>query len=210
MVFKFFPDIKDSEKGITLIELVVVIFVIVLFSVFLISDFPKIIRQYALSRTAYKLAQDLRRAEDMGLSGVHVLDINNDPISVKGYGIYLDINTNDSQYIVYADVDDSHTYAGDGTLCSNEVDGEEDCVVEAVNIKNNNPDLYIKQIRNISGGLTSINFRPPAPIVDIYNRMPNSSEVGIVLGLSSDSSSERTVCANSSGLISVHIHNCSD
>ena len=50
--------IKNFQKGITLIELIVVIFLVVLFSSITIYSLQRIQANLALSRSAYKLAQD--------------------------------------------------------------------------------------------------------------------------------------------------------
>ena len=67
---------KKFERGITLVEVVVVIFIVALFTIILISDFPKMLRQLALSRVSYNFAQDLRKAQDLGLSGIALKDKN--------------------------------------------------------------------------------------------------------------------------------------
>ena len=221
--------IKNSSAGITLVELVVVIFIIGLFSVILISDFPKIERQFALSRVTYKLAQDLRRAQDLGLSGVPTADINGDTIAVKGYGLYVNYGDSNTKYVIYADVpgapdvngvrNSDQKYSGDlsyplcekvdpainGTLIS-------DCVVSLVDISKENPSLYIKGVTTTSGDTTvsttggvSINFRPPNPNTSISDEsnVPLHSSVSIIFGLKTDNAAARMVSANTFGLIEV-------
>jgi len=93
-----------SEKGITLVEILVVIFIIAALLTILVSDFPKIQRQFALSRATYKFAQDLRKAQDMALSGEEIKKPDGTIISVKGYGIYIDNrgnNGNNKEYKIY-------------------------------------------------------------------------------------------------------------
>lgn len=206
---------KNSSKGITLVEIIVVIFIITIFSTILITDFPKIQRQFALSRSAYKLAQDLRKIQGLSLSGTRVDDKYGDQITaVKGYGIYINLNL-DGQYTrtyaIYADIaisgDGDHEYNPqqlyEDNLCSDREKPETDCVIEVVKVNQENPSVYIKQINNIIADSTSINFRPPNPIVDIGNRNYEYFDIGIVLGLISSSSAERTVQVNTSGLINV-------
>jgi len=135
-MFKFLKigkieKLKNSQQGITLIELIVVIFLIVIFSMIIISDFPKIMRQHALSRATHKLAQDLRKTADLGLSGVIIPALLTtkcsqhtsletcsligcnwsgnscfDAIKAKGYGVYVDLTQSTKQYVIYADVAD--------------------------------------------------------------------------------------------------------
>ena len=212
MVPKSFPNMKSLKGGITLIEIVVVIFIIALFSTILIVNFPEIQRRMALSRSTYKLAQDLRRTMDLSLSGVPLKDINGSAIAVKGYGIYINMSNN-TQYVIYADVDSSHTYnrIGEDLFCTSqgyaEVQGDvstrdtTDCVIETINLTKENPSLYINRIDNINSNNTSINFSPPNPVINITNHS-NNTEIGIVLGIIGVTT-ERTVSINTSGAINV-------
>ena len=219
MVFKFFQNLKNREEGITLVEIVAVIFIIGLFSAIVIADFPTIQKHFALSRASYQLAQDLRKIQDLGLSGVQTTDMAGNPISVQGYGIYIDAASAPQQYVIYADINDNNPaddqlYSGlpSFPLCSKKVNPATDCVLDVVDISASDPDIYIKDLNNITGfpvaSSTSINFSPPNPTVNIDNLCttcpyPANTQVGIVLGLHSDNSAERTVWINTSGLISV-------
>jgi len=196
MVFKFVSN-PIKERGITLIEIIVAIAIITLFSMILLADYPKIRRQFALSRSTYKLAQDLRKTQDLGLSGVQIAGIQ-----AKGYGIYISFEEDkNKEYIIYADncpvtpaePDYEYTIGGD---CN-------DSIIETVDISQAEREVYIKEIIRIDGNQTSINFNPPNPDIVINNIRSNESSIGIVLALSSDSSSTRTVYINTSGLIEV-------
>ena len=207
---------KNSSDGITLIELIIVIFVIGMLTMILVSDFPKIQRQYALSSATYKLSQDLRKTEDMGLSGVPINDQNATPIAVKGYGIYFNRTQSPTKYLIYADVAAgplAKQYDGDfTTLCSNETGNViSDCIIETVDISNvsqgGNSSLSISNITDYNGGNSyinngvSINFNPPNPTTTITtNPILNGSIIKINLfnGLTT-----RTVEVNISGLINV-------
>ena len=153
-----------KEKGITLVEIIVVIFMIVMFSLIIIADFPTIQRRFALSRSAYKLAQDLRRAEDLGLSGVPLNDVSAppSPILLKGYGLYADVSSHSAkEYIIYADVteapdingvsDSDQKYSGDlmYPLC-NQVNQkasgttlQTDCVLEIMDLSKENSGTQV-------------------------------------------------------------------
>lgn len=229
MVFKFFPNIKNNGKGVTLIEIVVVVFLIALFSVIMISDFPKIQRNFALSRSAYKFAQDLRKAEDLGLSGVSLYHKEGEePIMVKGYGFYVNkSNPLARQYVIYADVagepdgygvrssDQEYNYNGSYDLCADAEFGngerKTDCVIELIDLGDINSNLFISDIIDssenpISANAISINFSPPNPDINIKDsdgNTYNTTRIGFVLGLISDTSATRKVWVNTSGLINV-------
>ena len=227
MCICFCFKIKNSSRGITLVETIVVIFMIALFSVIVISDFPRIQRYFALSRASYSLAQDLRRTEDLGLSGVTLYDVSDppQPIGLKGYGFYVNTLLPE-QYVIYADVpnssnpnpDDDLRYSGGEPylLCSQvnqEANGPQlsDCVIELINITKNGPNLIISGFKDINGNAISvagisINFTPPNPNINIEDDNGNTysaTNVGIVLGLSNDPSLTRTIWVSTSGLINV-------
>ncbi|OGZ90402.1 MAG: hypothetical protein A2528_02360 [Candidatus Staskawiczbacteria bacterium RIFOXYD2_FULL_37_9] len=200
---------NDTENGITLVEIIVVIFIIGIFSVILVADFPTIQKQFALSRATYKLGQDIRKTEDLGLSGVQITD------KVKGYGIYFNLQNSPAvKYLIYADIDGNQEFDGNFLtgFCSD--DSGEDCIIEIVDISEESKSLYIDRIENIDNpvsGFTSVNFSPPNPTVKISNIInmcqgdlcQYADRIGIVLKLNSDDSLERTVFVNKSGMIEV-------
>ncbi len=216
---------KNLKKGITLIEVSIAIFFIVLFSLIIIADFPKILRQSALSRVTYKLAQDLRRAQDLGLSGVIIKDANGEKITVEGYGIY--VNTPPvNQYVIYADVPDGggsfdQKYSGGLSYprCDQVNQGVPitsplitDCVIEVVDVKDENPSLSIDKLvdnsnSNSIGYGASINFKPPNPTINIEDNQAEQSNTysgpGVKIVLRNTDGFTRAVSINSSGLIEV-------
>ncbi|OGZ77706.1 MAG: hypothetical protein A3G45_01380 [Candidatus Staskawiczbacteria bacterium RIFCSPLOWO2_12_FULL_37_15] len=186
-----------SEKGITLVEILVVIFIIAALLTILVSDFPKIQRQFALSRATYKFAQDLRKAQDMALSGEEIKKPDGTIISVKGYGIYIDNrgnNGNNKEYKIYADLDDNARYTSEA----------EDYTVNTIDLNKDAPGVYIKDLYMIDNNYVSINFNPPNPAISISNLSAEADRAGIIFGLESDpenSINTRTVYIWKSGLI---------
>ena len=216
MVCKFS---KNLESGVTLIEIIVVLFIIALFTVILITDFPKILRQYALSRVTYKLGQDLRRTEDLGLSGIKLLDKNGTPILVKGYGIYFNNNISQTKYLIYADVAGAaDTTTGIG-LSNQKYDGDfdttdyceavdqtaslrtTDCIIDIIDLTKENQSLSVALSDGFDDNYTSINFSPPAPVTTIDNLTAGYSTIEI--DLQNTDGATRAVFVNTSGLIDV-------
>lgn len=186
-----------------MIEIIVSLAIIVLFSMILLADYPKIKRQFALSRSAYKLAQDIRRAQDLGLSGVRILDKNGLEVLAEGYGIYISADdAKNKQYILYADRGDRQ-YDGNLQFCEQQTDSESDCIVEIIDMNEAEREVHIERIIRIDGDETSINFNPPNPDIAIENISSMENSIGIVLALDSDPLTTRTVYINTSGLIEV-------
>jgi type II secretory pathway pseudopilin PulG len=193
--------LKNLEKGITLVEIVVVIFIIALFSAILVSDFPKIMRQFALSRATYKMAQNIRKTEDLGLSGVQI----GNNLKPKGYGVYFD-TVDSQQYIIYADLDGVPRYTGTGIKCDiyNVTEDLGDCIMEIVYISAEDPGIFIQTINGDSGADLSINFAPPNPNISITNSSgADKSTADIVLSSTHDDTIGRTVSVNRSGLVEI-------
>jgi type II secretory pathway pseudopilin PulG len=222
MVFKYISNLKfiNSQRGITIIEIAVVITIVVLFSSILIADFPRLQRQFALSRVSYKLTQDFRKTQDLGLSGIETLDSAGGNIIVKGYGIYVNLNDSEIQYYVYADVptagqteypngNNKYDIYSPVVYCNAQSPIIKDCIVDAIDISKENKNLYIKKIVNSAddeiGTSAGINFNPPNPTVTITlnGSATTEKEIGIVIGLTNDSSAERTVWVNVSGRIRI-------
>jgi hypothetical protein len=199
-MLKIFNYFEFKEKGTTLVEIAVVMFIITMFSLILINDFPKILRQFAVSRSAYKLSQDIRRVEDLGLSGVKIVG-QADPIG--GYGLYIDKTyvDGDKQYKIYAD---NCSETADFKYTS--ITGCQDYIVETIIISEMQAGVYIKEINGTGNSYNyiSINFTPPNPKITITEFNPlEEKSIDIVIGSIFDSSLEKTVSVNTSGLIEV-------
>ncbi|TSC54173.1 MAG: hypothetical protein LiPW30_743 [Parcubacteria group bacterium LiPW_30] len=193
MVFTFIFVLKNkkSEKGITLIEILVVIFIIALFSGILVTDFPKIKRQFALTRVVHKMSQDLRRAQDMGFSGQWI-----EGVALKGYGVYIDIRLGSvlgpKKYIIYADMNEDKKYIA-GT----------DNIIETIDFGQAEAGVIIDRIMNTKDDQqwVDINFQPPNPDITITELSSGLNRVQIIFAIESEPLKERMVFVNTSGLI---------
>ncbi len=187
---------SESGAGFTIIEVLVVTAIIIVFSIILISNFPQFKIQFALSRTAYKFAQDVRRAQGMSLSSTQYRDSNGILQPVKGYGVYVDISNN-KKYIIYADV--PLCVGCDGNQF---YDSPADYIAENIDFSLNEPGVIIQQINNIVGNNVSINFAPPNPTTTI-TPLPSQNSIDIVFVLEGDLTKTKTVSINTAGLIEV-------
>lgn len=97
---------KNKNKGFTIFELLVVFFVIGLISSILIVNWQKGEKQYQLERAAQRIAQDIRKTQDMALN----IYKYRDPWfgwEAINFGVYFSTSDRDS-YILFADPFDFH------------------------------------------------------------------------------------------------------
>lgn len=162
------------SKGFTLIELLVVTSIIVLMTVLILSNYRAGDQQLALRRSASKLAQDLRRAEELALSSKEFGDE-----VPAGYGIYFDIS-NPTHYILFAELDGEQGYSDDSEKV------EEITLEGRVSLDSLSP-----------GSPLTIVFSPPNPTTTIS---PDADSVSIVIKVGLE---QKTVQVNKVGLIAV-------
>lgn len=179
-----------KERGITIVEVIVTIFIITMFSGIIISDFPKVRKRFALSTATHNLAQDLRRAQDMGLSGIQLVDVGGEALPVKGFGLYINLDGNNKEYIIYGDSNGNQQY-----------DSGIDYDLYLINMNDEVKGVIIEGLYNVLGNHVSINFSPPNPETSISGLEPGMNRVKIVLALEFDSTITREVYVNTSGLI---------
>ena len=137
----------------TLIELLVVTSIIMLLTALILPNYRAGERQFALQRSAHKLAQDLREAQEMAMSA---REFPGAPPTFKGsYGIQF--QTNSSIYTLFADLNNNQRYE-----LREEVETLE--LEKKVKISNLLP----------SSPLT-VTFTPPDPTINIQPSAPSAS-----------------------------------
>ena len=95
--------------GFTLIEMLVVIAVISILTAVVIIGYRDSGKKYALAQESQKLVADIRRAQNMAMSGAKVAG------QYYGFGVYA--AKNDNFYVLYGDKNGNHTYQpSDDTL----------------------------------------------------------------------------------------------
>lgn len=164
-----------KQKSFTLVELLVATGIILLLAVLILPNYRLGEAQFALQRSSSKLAQDLRRAQEMSMSAKEFAGA---PATFKGaYGIKFQIDS--SNYILFADLNNNQFYDS----------GEE---VEI-------PELEKRvRISNLSpASPLDITFTPPVPTVNI-----NPSAVSAIITLINDSQT-KNIKVNKAGLINV-------
>jgi prepilin-type N-terminal cleavage/methylation domain-containing protein len=196
--------VKEGRRGFTLVEVLVTLFIIVLISGIIFANYRQGGQQFALQRSASKLAQDIRRAQQMAMSAEKTnlggqVPSGQEFVPVGGYGIYFDEGSPGS-YIIYADCNENHQYTT-GNVCVSDSYPEH---VETIELEK---EVKINDIQKEGGGSPDkiyITFIPPDPTTYI---VPPSG-VGaawceITLALKTDLSKTKIIKINKAGLIEI-------
>ena len=94
---------KNFSKGITLIEIMVVVSLITVITGVFVSDFPKIKLELGLSRVLHTMVLDIKTAQALSGSGHQEILPNGSLVTPKGYGIYINTNAlGNKKYLLYA------------------------------------------------------------------------------------------------------------
>lgn len=182
-----------NKRGFTLLEITVVVAIISLLATIFLANYRGGERQFALKRSAHKLAQDLRTVQEMALSGQRTPPalFGEEIFPRGGYGIYFSPDSN--SYILFADCNDNKEYdpSGPATSCLE--------ASPAIPYPEKIKDLFLEEGVKISelstGPSLSITFFPPDPTITIS---PPANFATITLSFDNLS---RQVYINTAGLI---------
>lgn len=98
-----------NNKAFTLIELIVVIAIIGIFSSIFLLNYHIIKKRIAVERTASRLVQDIRRVEEFAISAKEEICPGEDGKLAKSFGIFFGAGEEDNsagRYILYANCGD--------------------------------------------------------------------------------------------------------
>lgn len=176
-----------NNKGFTLLEMIVTIGIMVLLTGIVLINYQEGQKQLALQRAANKLAQDIRRVQEMAMSAQEY----NGAIPAGGYGVYF-IDSSPNSYILFADctVPPNYVYNDTGNPCAGgfpekiqEIELEKSIIID-----------------NLSASPLDITFVPPDPTI-YFNTATTSSLESIQLSVSSGQT--KTIKVNGAGLITI-------
>jgi prepilin-type N-terminal cleavage/methylation domain-containing protein len=134
----------NNKKGFTLTELLVVMTIVSILTTLTLFSFRTAEKQFALQSAVYKLAQDLRRVQEMAMATREFQG----EVPQKGYGVYFDISEPE-HYILFADIDGDYEFNGSSEI------------VEDIEIEKN------IRISSLSSSPLTIIFTPPDPTITI-------------------------------------------
>lgn len=165
---------RAMNRGFTIIELLVVISIIVILTGVVLVGYRTGERQLALQRAANKLAQDIRRVQEMAMSAKEFGGI----VPEGGYGIRFK-QEESGHYIIFVDSNNNQDY-----------DPGVDGIVEDVKLEKG------VEISNISNSPLRITFTPPDPTTTIKPGIPAWIQLGI-------GGQFKTINVNEVGMISI-------
>ncbi|MFH1667875.1 MAG: prepilin-type N-terminal cleavage/methylation domain-containing protein [Candidatus Komeilibacteria bacterium] len=177
MVFK--KRYLANQSGFTLVELLVVIFIMSLLTSLILISYRSSEKRYALNQAAQQLVSNLRKAQSMAMSGVGIRE------QYCGYGIKVDSGSSPGSYIFYADK------SGNCQNSNNKYDASDD-IIETINLPN--------QIIIQASSPADFFFKSPDPTT--YINQVSVSGVGRTITLEVESGSlSKMITITTAGLI---------
>jgi len=173
---------KFQKNGFSLVEILVVFFIIAILTAILITNFPRGKEQLALKITAHKLIQDLRKAQEMSMSASSE-KICDGPKKANAFGIYFDESSPNS-YLLFANCDELYSYTSGDIILGN-IDLEKGT-----------------KIFSLSSPLLSVAFVPPSPLIYVNGSFA-LEPAQIVICLENDDSRTKIIEVNEAGLIEI-------
>jgi len=179
-VLKYFQN-KNSRKGFTLIEALVVIFIISLLAISILASYKNSNKKYILLQANQKIISDLRKVQNMAINGTEIEGYCSTVDACFGYGIMFDL-TSPSSYILFADGNGNETYnAGEG--------------FETVNLPST---VIIQSI--FPSPKAHVFFEAPDPITYVNGDSGASASAEIVIQIQGTALT-KTINVNTAGLI---------
>ncbi len=174
---------EKSGAGFSLVEILVVFFIIATLTTILITNFAKGKQQFALQRAAHKIIQDLRKAQEMSMSA-RLEEICPGDEKANGFGIYFNESSPNS-YLLFANCDEIYSY-----------NTTDDIILEDIDLERG-----IK-IFSLSSIFLSVAFVPPSPLVYVNGSFA-LEPAQIVICLEKDDSKTKIIEVNEAGLIEI-------
>ncbi len=194
-----------EEKGFTLLELVVIVSIIAALSTIVLSGYNTGETKFTLVRSANKLAQDIRKAENMAMIGKDTPVTFGETFPSGGYGVYFytSTSTRPNSYTLFGDCDGDKEYDSGGNATSCAAATATTTFPEIIETMSLETEVYISNISfdTTSTESCSITFYPPDPIIRIVGPSSQSyDEVTITLNLHGNT---KEITINTVGLIDI-------
>jgi prepilin-type N-terminal cleavage/methylation domain-containing protein len=179
----------SKKKAFTLLEMIITLFIIGLMTTVVVINQRGADRGFALERSAYRLAQDIRQIQERSMSVIEPEGVEIGEDFIGSYGVTIN---SDGDSFFFVDLDDTK-------MCSSTT---ADCFYKMVELEDK---IEIDEvILNESDTLVYIAFTPPDPAVSINDSVDEYTEVDIILQVEDDASfGKKKISINKVGLITV-------
>ncbi len=186
-----------SNKGFTLAEVLIVIAIIVFLFPMVLTNYRAGDKQFSLYRSAHDLAQDLRGAQEMAMTGKTTPVQFGENFPAGGYGLYFEDYKN--SYILFADCDGDNEYDASGIAasCAEASSAPGESYPEKIQDLSLESGIIISSLTP-SSPLTIV-FFPPIPVITIRPQ-PSNNKAVITLMLGERN---KVITINTAGLIDV-------
>lgn len=174
---------NSFSRGFTLIELLVASFVIIFLSMLILVGSRSSEKRYTLAQAAQKLAADLRRAQNMAMSGVNFAGPQ------SGYGVYIPV-VGATSYQIYAEKDGDYKFSASDAV-SETIALPEKVQVKSVNFQPSCP-----------GCQADVLFLSPEPTTYISGNKQAGRSMEITLWIDQDASLTKKIAVTTAGLVS--------
>ena len=189
--------IMSSSKGFTLLELIVVVGIIATLSSIVLGGYRTGEDKFSLQRSAHKLSQDLRRAENMAMTGKSAPITFGEIFPSGGYGFYFAEGV--SSYIFFCDCNNNAEYEASGSAVSCATSTDAVPFPEIMETLSLESGVVISSVSPSTA--FSITFFPPDPVIKITGAdSSTSTEATITLELYGKT---KTITINTVGLIDI-------
>jgi len=187
------------NKAFTLLELTVVAAIISLLILIILPNYRQEEKQSALLRSTHKLAQDLRRTEEMAISAQKTPLEFGEVFPKGGYGIYFEINDalpKGYRIVLFADCDGEKDFDSWGSFtCAEAAPGPGNSCNETMEEITLEEGIKVKNLSPLSP--LTLTFKPPEPEISISG----GDIATITLSLKDNPAITRTITVNKAGLI---------
>jgi prepilin-type N-terminal cleavage/methylation domain-containing protein len=180
-------DKSFFNKGFTMVEIMVVVAIILIFSSIMVANYRFGNQRLSLEMQTNQFAQNVRKMQSWSMSAHKVLNI-----SQPGYGIFFDQN-DPSKYYLY--VDNGYDQPSGVIPGNGKYDSGFDTIQEIIVFSDG------AKIQSCNPARASITFIPPDPSVKIVDGAGGLVDQTTISFASQDSVLTHTVVINKAGLI---------
>lgn len=180
-----FSQRKRENFGFSLVEMLVVFFIVAILASLVLAAYRTGQKRYALSQAAQQLVSDLRRAQNMAMGGIEI------GAQYCGYGIEISPAARPTSYRFYADK------KSNCQTTNNKYDASDD-LLETV---------YLPQgirIQKVSPPPLDIFFKPPEPTTYRNGNSSPGLTGTITLEIIGDSTAIKIITVTTAGLIQIN------